>query len=104
MARAAPANDDTPGRGEVLLPNFCAACKSRYNPQKNLHSVREKANIMSNQQQQRPAEMAKAYEAQQVEQRLYEWWESCGFFTPKIDPDRTPFVISLPPPLSLIHI
>ena len=28
----------------------------------------------------RPAEMAKAYEHQQVEQRLYAWWERCGFF------------------------
>ena len=46
----------------------------------------------------RPAEMAKAYEAQQVEQRLYAWWEACGFFTPKIDQARTPFTIALPPP------
>ncbi|MBC8162741.1 MAG: valine--tRNA ligase [Roseiflexaceae bacterium] len=53
---------------------------------------------MANQQLQRPAEMAKAYEAQQVEQRLYQWWESCGFFTPTIDPTRKPFVIALPPP------
>jgi valyl-tRNA synthetase len=47
---------------------------------------------------QRPAEMDKAYEAQQVEQRLYEWWERSGFFTPKIDPDRKPFTLSMPPP------
>jgi valyl-tRNA synthetase len=47
---------------------------------------------------QRPAEMAKAYEPQQVEQRSYEWWENCGFFAPKIDPNRTPFVLSMPPP------
>src|SRR5262249_2940007 len=46
----------------------------------------------------RPAEMAKAYEAQQVEQRLYEWWERLGFFTPKIDPNRKPFALSMPPP------
>jgi valyl-tRNA synthetase len=46
----------------------------------------------------RPAEMAKAYEAQQVEQRLYEWWERSGFFTPKIDPSREPFTMSMPPP------
>ena len=42
--------------------------------------------------------MAKAYEPQQVEQRLYEWWESQGFFTPEIDPGRKPFTISMPPP------
>ncbi|HWQ11786.1 MAG TPA: valine--tRNA ligase [Roseiflexaceae bacterium] len=46
----------------------------------------------------RPDEMAKAYEPQQVEQRLYEWWERSGFFTPRIDPARRPFVISMPPP------
>ena len=46
----------------------------------------------------RPAEMAKAYEPQQVEQRLYDWWESNGFFSPNIDPDRKPFVLSMPPP------
>jgi valyl-tRNA synthetase len=42
--------------------------------------------------------MAKAYEAQQVEQHLYEWWEQQGFFTPSIDPDRQPFALSMPPP------
>jgi valyl-tRNA synthetase len=47
---------------------------------------------------QRPEEMAKAYEPQQVEQRLYEWWEACGFFTPSDEPGRPPFVVSMPPP------
>jgi mevalonate kinase len=28
-----------------------------------------------------------------VEQRLYEWWESRGYFTPKIDPNKKPFTI-----------
>jgi valyl-tRNA synthetase len=42
--------------------------------------------------------MAKAYEPQQVEQRLYAWWESCGFFQPQPDAPRPPFVISIPPP------
>nr|MDQ2997683.1 valine--tRNA ligase [Chloroflexota bacterium] len=46
----------------------------------------------------RPAEMAKAYEAQQVEQRLYDWWERSGFFTAHIDPNRKPFTMSMPPP------
>src|SRR4030095_6824266 len=41
--------------------------------------------------------MAKAYEAQQVEQRLYDWWEQQGFFTPQIDPGRPPFALSMPP-------
>src|SRR6266498_5208005 len=47
---------------------------------------------------QRPAEMAKAYEAQQVEQRLYDWWESCDFFKPNDDSNRKPFTLSMPPP------
>src|SRR5687768_6780005 len=47
---------------------------------------------------QRPDEMAKAYEPQQVEQRLYQWWESEGFFAPKIDSNRKPFTMSMPPP------
>lgn len=46
----------------------------------------------------RPAEMAKAYESQRVEQRLYEWWERSGFFTPPETSDRPPFVVSMPPP------
>jgi valyl-tRNA synthetase len=47
---------------------------------------------------QRPAEMAKAYEHQQVEQRLYEWWERAGYFAPRDDAPEPPFVISIPPP------
>ncbi len=47
---------------------------------------------------QRPAEMAKAYESQQVEQRLYDWWERSGFFTAHIGPERKPFTMSMPPP------
>jgi valyl-tRNA synthetase len=42
--------------------------------------------------------MAKAYEPQQVEQRLYEWWERCGFFQPRADAPKASFVISIPPP------
>jgi valyl-tRNA synthetase len=53
---------------------------------------------MTNQASQRPAEMAKAYEAQQVEQRLYEWWEESGFFKPADDPAKKPFTLSMPPP------
>jgi valyl-tRNA synthetase len=42
--------------------------------------------------------MAKAYEPQQVEQRLYDWWEAQGFFKPTADSSRQPFTISMPPP------
>ena len=45
-----------------------------------------------------PAEMTKVYNAKEIEQPLYEWWESRGYFKPVIDPDKKPFVISMPPP------
>lgn len=47
---------------------------------------------------QRPTEMAKAYEPQHVEEQLYEWWETSGFFQPRENPDVAPFVMSMPPP------
>ncbi len=40
----------------------------------------------------------KTYDFEQVEERLYSWWETNGFFEPRIDPDQKPFVISIPPP------
>jgi len=42
--------------------------------------------------------MPKTYDPRSVEQRLYTWWEDAGYFTPEIDPDKKPFVISMPPP------
>lgn len=42
--------------------------------------------------------LPKTYDFRQVEARLYEWWESSGFFTPEIDPESEPYVISMPPP------
>jgi valyl-tRNA synthetase len=43
-------------------------------------------------------EMAKAYDPKQVESRWYDWWESQGYFTPRIDPKKQPFTIIMPPP------
>lgn len=43
-------------------------------------------------------EMPKTYDPHETEQRLYDWWESKGYFTPKIDAARKPFVIVIPPP------
>ncbi len=42
--------------------------------------------------------LPKAYDFASTEQRLYAWWESSGYFKPKIDPGQKPFVISIPPP------
>ena len=50
-------------------------------------------------------EMPKTYDHLAVEETLYEWWESRGYFRPETqaalgqaDPDAAPFVISMPPP------
>ncbi|HLB46972.1 MAG TPA: valine--tRNA ligase [Anaerolineales bacterium] len=42
--------------------------------------------------------LPKTYDFASTEQRLYAWWESSGYFKPKIDPNKKPFVISIPPP------
>jgi valyl-tRNA synthetase len=39
-----------------------------------------------------------AYDPQAVEQRLYRWWEESGYFKPRPNSGRQPFVISMPPP------
>ena len=42
--------------------------------------------------------LSKAYEASAVEERLYAWWESSGFFKASPDPEKNPFTIVMPPP------
>jgi valyl-tRNA synthetase len=44
------------------------------------------------------SEMPKAYEPGKVEQKWYKFWLEKGYFTPKIDPKKKPFVIIMPPP------
>ncbi len=43
-------------------------------------------------------EMAKAYEPGKVEQKWYDFWMERGYFKPRIDPKKKPFVIIMPPP------
>jgi valyl-tRNA synthetase len=43
-------------------------------------------------------EMPRAYEPSEVEQKWYGFWLEKGYFTPKIDPEKKPFVIIMPPP------
>jgi len=43
-------------------------------------------------------EMPKAYEPGRVEQKWYKFWLEKGYFKPKIDPEKKPFVIIMPPP------
>lgn len=43
-------------------------------------------------------DLPKAYDFRGVEERLYTWWEEQGFFRPKEDVEKDPYVISMPPP------
>lgn len=43
-------------------------------------------------------ELEKAYEAAKYEDDIYNKWVESGLFTPKVDPDKKPYTISLPPP------
>ena len=42
--------------------------------------------------------MDKRYQPEKVEEKIYRFWEEGGFFTPKIEKGKKPFVITLPPP------
>ena len=42
--------------------------------------------------------LPKAYEPQAVETKWYRFWEEGGYFHPRPNPSRRPFVISMPPP------
>jgi valyl-tRNA synthetase len=44
------------------------------------------------------SEIPKAYEPVEVEQKWYRFWMEQGYFTPKIDRKKKPFVIIMPPP------
>jgi valyl-tRNA synthetase len=50
-------------------------------------------------------ELPKAYDFNSTEDRIYQWWEQHGYFQPVNDPnkpgfnpDRKPYVVSIPPP------
>ena len=42
--------------------------------------------------------IAKSYDPKQVEEKLYKTWIEKGYFTPKIDYDKEPYTIVIPPP------
>jgi valyl-tRNA synthetase len=44
------------------------------------------------------AEIPKTYNAQEVESRWYQWWESKGYFRADAKSSRPPFVMVMPPP------
>jgi valyl-tRNA synthetase len=43
-------------------------------------------------------EIPKSYDPKQIEGKWYQFWMEKGYFTPKIDPKKKPFVIIMPPP------
>jgi valyl-tRNA synthetase len=43
------------------------------------------------------SDIPSAYDPASVEQRLYQRWMDAGYFTPKIDPSKKPFVVIQPP-------
>ena len=43
-------------------------------------------------------EIPKAYDPKATEERIYAFWVEGGYFTPKIDRSKRPFVIIMPPP------
>ena len=43
-------------------------------------------------------EIAPAYDPAAVESHWYQFWDERGYFAPRIDPDRRPFTIIMPPP------
>lgn len=42
--------------------------------------------------------ITKNFEPNEVEERLYRQWETAGFFHTRIDPEKTPYTIVMPPP------
>jgi len=47
-----------------------------------------------------------AYNAQELEQRIYQWWADSGFFEAGKDQTKQPFTIVMPPPnvTGMLHI
>ncbi len=43
-------------------------------------------------------ELAKIYDPKDIEERLYEKWMDKGYFHAKVNPDKKPFTIVMPPP------
>ncbi|MBQ4257445.1 MAG: class I tRNA ligase family protein, partial [Clostridia bacterium] len=43
-------------------------------------------------------ELAKTYEPQNVEDRIYRSWIEGGYFHAKVDPSKKPYTIVIPPP------
>ena len=42
--------------------------------------------------------LPKTYNPKDFEDRLYDYWNENGYFTPKVDKNKKPFTIMMPPP------
>ena len=42
--------------------------------------------------------ISKTYDPKEFEKRIYKNWEEKGFFTPKVDENKKPYTIMMPPP------
>ena len=43
-------------------------------------------------------ELAKTYDPREVENRIYDFWESNGYFHAEVNKDKKPYTIVMPPP------
>ena len=43
-------------------------------------------------------DVPKSYKAADVEGRIYDFWMENGYFTPRVDHQKRPFVVIMPPP------
>ena len=43
-------------------------------------------------------QLAKVYEPQEVEDRIYRFWTDGGYFHAEVNPNKKPYTIVMPPP------
>ena len=48
-------------------------------------------------------ELAKTYDPKGIEERLYQKWMDNGYFHAKVNPDKKPFTIVMPPQKSAVR-
>ena len=54
--------------------------------------------MVGNMAQDVKGQIPKAYDPAAVEGRVYDFWMEKGYFTPKVEPGKRPFVVVMPPP------
>ena len=57
-----------------------------------------------NQEEIMSKELAKTYDPKGLEDRLYQKWMDNGYFHAKVNPDKKPFTIVMPPPNVTGHL